>query len=63
MAKSKRQVIITVAQTGNFQGKEANPALPEQPNEIVASAYDCYNAGAAVVHVHARDKEGKSAND
>ena len=63
MAKSKRKVIITVAQTGNFQGKEANPALPEQPNEIVASAYDCYNAGAAVVHVHARDKEGKSSND
>lgn len=60
---SKRKVIITVAQTGNFQGKAANPALPEQPNEIVTSAYDCYNAGAAIVHIHARDKAGNSSND
>jgi len=60
---AKRKVIITVAQTGNFQGKNANPNLPEQPSEIVSSAYDCYNAGAAIVHLHARDKEGNSSND
>jgi 3-keto-5-aminohexanoate cleavage enzyme len=60
---TKRKVIITVAQTGNFQGKAANPNLPEQPSEIISSAYDCYNAGAAIVHVHARDKAGKSTND
>jgi 3-keto-5-aminohexanoate cleavage enzyme len=60
---SKRKVIITVAQTGNFQGKAANPNLPEQPSEIVSSAYECYNAGAAIVHVHARDKAGNSCND
>lgn len=59
----KRKVIITVAQTGNFQGKAANPALPEQPDEIISSAYDCYNAGAAIIHIHARDKEGNSSND
>jgi len=59
----KRKVIITVAQTGNFQGKAANPNLPEQPSEIVSSAYDCYNAGAAIVHVHVRDKDGNSSND
>jgi 3-keto-5-aminohexanoate cleavage enzyme len=60
---SKRKIIITVAQTGNFQGKVANPNLPEQPNEIIQSAYDCYNAGAAIVHIHARDKAGNSCND
>ena len=60
---SKRKVIITVAQTGNFQGKGQNPGLPEQPDEIVSSAYDCYNAGASIVHIHARDKEGNSSND
>ncbi len=62
MAK-KRKIIITVAQTGNFQGKAANPNLPEQPGEIIQSAYDCYNAGASIVHIHARDKEGNSCND
>lgn len=60
---SKRKVIITVAQTGNFQGKDANPNLPEQPNEIISSAYDAYNAGASIVHIHARDKQGLSCND
>ena len=59
----KRKVIITVAQTGNFQGKAQNPNLPEQPAEVIQSAYDCYNAGASVVHIHARNKEGKSCND
>jgi 3-keto-5-aminohexanoate cleavage enzyme len=59
----KRKVIITVAQTGNFQGKAANPNLPEQPSEIISSAYDAYNAGAAIVHVHARDKAGNSCNE
>ncbi|MDR3209756.1 MAG: 3-keto-5-aminohexanoate cleavage protein, partial [Oscillospiraceae bacterium] len=53
---SKRKIILTVAQTGNFQGKAANPNLPEQPSEIISSAYDCYNAGASIVHIHARDK-------
>lgn len=63
MAYEKRKVILTVAQTGNFQGKAQNPNLPEQPAEIIQSAYDCYNAGATIVHVHARNKEGKSCND
>ena len=58
-----RKVIITVAQTGAFHGKDANPNLPVTPDEIANSAYACYNAGAAIVHVHARDKEGISSND
>ena len=63
MASNKRKIIITVAQTGNFQGKDQNPNLPEQPSEIIQSAYDCYNAGASIVHIHARDKAGNSCND
>jgi 3-keto-5-aminohexanoate cleavage enzyme len=58
-----RKVIITAAMTGAFQGKEANPNLPEQPHEIAQAAYDCYNAGAAIVHIHARDKNGASSDD
>ena len=60
---AKRKIIITVAQTGAFHGKEANPNIPLTPQEIADSAYDCYNAGAAIVHIHARDKEGLSTND
>jgi len=53
-----QKLIITAALTGGIHGKEANPALPEQPDEIIQAAYDCYNAGAAIVHIHARDKGG-----
>jgi len=53
------KVIITVAQTGALVSKAQNPNVPEQPDEIAESAYDCYNEGAAIIHIHARDKDGK----
>jgi 3-keto-5-aminohexanoate cleavage enzyme len=62
VAKMKK-LIITVAQTGGLHGKALNPALPEQPAEIAQSAYDCYNAGASVCHIHVRDKEGRTTED
>ncbi|MCU4160384.1 3-keto-5-aminohexanoate cleavage protein [Acidiphilium sp. AL] len=52
------KVIITVATTGGLHGKEANPALPEQPKEIVQAMHDCYNAGASIAHLHVRDPQG-----
>lgn len=60
---AQRKIIITVAQTGAFHGKEANPNIPLTPKEIADSAYDCYNAGASIIHIHARDNEGLSTND
>lgn len=59
----KNKVIITVAQTGAITNKKLNPNVPEQPEEIAASAYDCYNAGAAICHVHARDPQGENSAD
>lgn len=59
----KRKVIITCAFTGAFHGKDANPNLPEQPDEIAQAAHDAYNAGASIAHLHARDKNGVSSND
>ncbi len=60
---AKKKLIVTVAPTSNFHGKEANPALPVHPHEIAQDAYDCYNAGAAIVHIHARDKNERPTND
>ena len=57
------KVIITVAQTGAITNKSLNPNVPEQPEEIAASAYDCYNEGAAICHVHARDASGENTSD
>jgi len=47
--------IITCAITGGMQGKDANPNLPTSPEEQADSAYDAYKAGAASIHIHARD--------
>ncbi len=57
------KVIITVAQTGALVNKSMNPNVPEQPEEIIESAYACYNEGAAIVHVHARDRSGENTSD
>ena len=48
-------VIIVCACNGGVQGKEANDALPETADEIADSVYEAYQAGASMVHVHARD--------
>ncbi len=63
MPLPRDKVIITVAQTGALVNKAMNPHVPEQPDEIIASAYDCYNEGAAIVHVHARDKRGENTSN
>ncbi|KMY65721.1 hypothetical protein AAU61_20765 [Desulfocarbo indianensis] len=57
------KVIITVAQTGAITNKSLNPNVPEQPAEIADSAYDCYNEGAAICHIHARDASGENTSE
>ncbi|MFQ5517324.1 MAG: 3-keto-5-aminohexanoate cleavage protein [Acidimicrobiia bacterium] len=57
------KTIVTCALTGAQQGKEANPSLPEQPDEIIAQGVAAWNAGAAILHIHARDQQGKAAAD
>ncbi len=59
----KDKVVITVAQTGAITNKSLNPNVPEQPDEIAASAYDCMNEGAAICHIHARDAGGENTSD
>jgi len=48
-------LIISVALTGGVHGKEVNPNLPETPDEQAQQTYEAYKAGAAIVHIHARD--------
>lgn len=57
------KVMITAALTGGMHDKRSNPNLPEQPEEIAQAAYDCWSAGAAMVHLHARDLSGKVTGD
>ncbi len=58
-----KKLIISVATTGGFHGKEANPNLPEQPEEVVEDIRACRDAGASIVHLHARDENGEPTKD
>jgi uncharacterized protein (DUF849 family) len=55
--------IITVAPTGAWPTKEHNPAIPLTPREIAEDVFECWQAGAAVAHLHMRDDEGKGTMD
>lgn len=51
------KVIITCAVTGSIHTPTMSPHLPITPNEIVEAAVGAAEAGAAIVHLHARDPE------
>ena len=57
------KLIITVATTGSVPTREHTPHLPLSPEEIAATAERCREAGASLVHIHARDAEGKPTLD
>jgi uncharacterized protein (DUF849 family) len=53
--KKKRKVMITCAVTGAIHTPSMSPHLPITPDEIIDAAVGAAEAGAALVHVHARD--------
>ena len=57
------KTIITVATTGAWPSKEHNPNVPLTPREIADDVYECWQAGAAVAHLHMRDDEGRGTMD
>ncbi|MDH5422590.1 MAG: 3-keto-5-aminohexanoate cleavage protein [Acidimicrobiia bacterium] len=52
-----RKVIITCAVTGSIHTPTMSPHLPITPEEITAQAVAAANAGAAILHLHARNPE------
>jgi uncharacterized protein (DUF849 family) len=52
-----RKVVITCAVTGAIHTPSMSPHLPVTPDEIVAEAVAAAEAGAAILHLHARDPE------
>ncbi len=55
---AKDKVIVTAAVCGAMPTKSDNPNLPTQPKEIAQAILECYEAGAAVAHIHVRDDFG-----
>ena len=58
--KARKKTIITCALQGAYGSKELNPNIPITPKELAADAYDCWKAGAAIIHMHMKKEDGKA---
>jgi len=56
-------IVVTVAPTGPIAQKSDNPHLPTQPDEIAEAVAHAYAAGAAVAHLHFRDRDDAPTAD
>jgi len=64
MAAAQGKVIITCAVTGSIHTPSMSPHLPVTPAEIAKAAIGAAEAGAAIVHLHARNpKDGSPSQD
>ena len=54
---AKRKVIVSCAITGAIHTPTMSPHLPYRPEDIAAQAIAAAEAGAAILHLHARDPE------
>ncbi len=64
MALKSNKVIITCAVTGSIHTPTMTPHLPLTPDEIARQSIEAAEAGAAIIHLHARDpKDGRPTPD
>jgi uncharacterized protein (DUF849 family) len=56
-------VALAVAPNGGRRGKSDHPALPITPAEVARTAAQCAEAGAAMIHLHVRDRYGRHVLD
>ena len=57
------EVIISAALVGSWPTRQQTPYIPISPEEIAQSAVEAWREGAAIVHIHVRDDEGKVVCD
>ena len=55
--------IIIEARVNELAPRDENPNVPFLPEEIVADAKKCYDAGASIIHYHGRTATGEPEHD
>ena len=64
MATPGKKVIITCAVTGSIHTPTMTPHLPITPKQVADESIAAAKAGAAIIHLHARDpKDGRPTPD
>lgn len=56
-------LLITVAPNGAYKQPQDHPALPVTPESLAQTARACRDAGAAMLHLHIRDAQGRHSLD
>ncbi|MEL7624514.1 MAG: 3-keto-5-aminohexanoate cleavage protein [Clostridiales bacterium] len=62
-SKQQRKIIISAAVTGAIHTPTMSMYLPRTPDDIIRDAVDACKAGAAIVHIHARNEDGSPTTD
>lgn len=57
------KLIIVAAVNGGMQMSRDGAQVPITPDEIAEDALQCYEAGASILHFHARDENGRNSGD
>lgn len=63
MAGKNQKIILTAAVTGAIHTPSMSPYLPCGADAIAQAAIDAANAGASMVHIHAREEDGKPTSN
>ncbi len=63
MAVFPNPLLITVAPNGAYKQRPDHPALPITSSELGQTAKLCLDAGAAMIHMHIRDAQGRHSLD
>lgn len=56
-------LLITSAPNGAYKQRQDHPALPLTPGELATTAKACLDAGAAMLHMHVREADGRHSLD
>lgn len=59
MTSDTAPVVIAVAPNGARKTRADHPRLPLTPDELAQCAAHCLDAGAAMLHLHVRDAQGR----
>lgn len=60
---TSQPLIINLACTGMVPQKSDTPHVPISPDEIADDCARCYELGASILHLHAREEDGKPTPD
>jgi 3-keto-5-aminohexanoate cleavage enzyme len=63
VAEGRAGVVVTVAPNGGRKTKADHPELPLSAEELARTAAECLERGAAMIHLHVRDAEGRHCLD